>query len=85
MENRFSEDLQVQVGNGYHDFDEYFLSSIEVHAPSEHTLRQASWAMEVQFWHVGRPEGGECDRNPLRSRGFMTVFVGRMFHRDCFG
>ena len=24
----------------------------KVHAPSEHTLRQASWAMEVQFWHV---------------------------------
>ncbi|CAK9003177.1 Titin (Connectin) [Durusdinium trenchii] len=46
---------KVQVGSGYHDFDEYFLSAIEVHAPSEHTLRQASWAMEVQFWHDPLP------------------------------
>lgn len=48
---------KVQVGSGYHDFDEYFLSAIEVHAPSEHTLRQASWAMEVQFWHEPLPLG----------------------------
>lgn len=52
---------KVQVGSGYHDFDEYFLSAIEVHAPSEHTLRQASWAMEVQFWHEPLPLGRTDD------------------------
>ncbi|CAJ1335097.1 unnamed protein product [Effrenium voratum] len=46
---------KVQVGRGYHDFDEYTLSAIEVHAPSEHTLRKASWALEVQFWHEPLP------------------------------
>ena len=25
----------------------------QVHAPSEHTLRKASWALEVQLWHAG--------------------------------
>eukprot|EP00435_Cladocopium_sp_Y103_P058368 s316_g20.t1 len=52
---------KVQVGSSYHDFDEYFLSAIEVHAPSEHTLRQASWAMEVQFWHEPLPVGRTDD------------------------
>ena len=70
------ETAQVQVGNGYHDFDEYFLSSIEVHAPSEHTLRQASWAMEVQFWHVGRSERLESRGNPLRNRRSSSIFHG---------
>ena len=26
---------------------------LQVHAPSEHTLRKASWALEVQLWHAG--------------------------------
>ncbi|CAE7888948.1 Ttn [Symbiodinium necroappetens] len=46
---------KVQIGRGYGDFDEYSLSAIEVHAPSEHTLRKASWALEVQLWHDPMP------------------------------
>ncbi|CAE6963978.1 ptprf [Symbiodinium natans] len=46
---------KVQIGSGYGDFDEYSLSAIEVHAPSEHTLREASWALEVQLWHDPMP------------------------------
>ncbi|CAE7771810.1 ptprf [Symbiodinium pilosum] len=46
---------KVQIGSGYDDFDEYSLSAIEVHAPSEHTLRKASWALEVQLWHDPMP------------------------------
>lgn len=45
----------------------------KVHAPSEHTLRQASWAMEVQFWHVriseippSRASRYEMNLNPLK-------------------
>jgi len=46
---------KVQVGTRWGDFDEYALTSVEVHAPSEHTLRKASWALELQFWHEPMP------------------------------
>lgn len=48
---------KVQVGSGYSNFDEYVLTSVEVHAPSEHTMRKASWALELQLWHesIGIP------------------------------
>lgn len=41
----------VQIGTSVDDFDEYALTHIEVHAPSQHTVRHASWPVELQFWH----------------------------------
>lgn len=46
---------RIVVGNEYGDFDEYTLSSVQVHAPSEHTFRHANWPVEVQLWHKPQP------------------------------
>lgn len=46
---------RVLVGSEYGDFDEYTLSSVQVHAPSEHTFRHANWPVEVQLWHKPQP------------------------------
>ncbi|CAK0844665.1 unnamed protein product, partial [Prorocentrum cordatum] len=43
------------LGTRYGDLDEYQLTSVEVHAPSEHTFRQATWPVELQLWHVPVP------------------------------
>mmetsp|Transcript_143694 Transcript_143694/g.459811 ORF Transcript_143694/g.459811 Transcript_143694/m.459811 type:complete len:541 (+) Transcript_143694:123-1745(+) len=41
----------IQVGTDYMNFDEYALTALEVHTPSEHTFRHASWPIEIQLWH----------------------------------
>jgi len=46
---------RLQVGRDFNDFDEYALAAVEVHAPSEHTLQQASWPVELQLWHDPMP------------------------------
>lgn len=43
------------LGTKYGDLDEYQLTSVEVHAPSEHTFRHATWPVELQLWHVPVP------------------------------
>jgi len=45
----------LQVGPGYDDFDEYTLTRVEVHTPSEHTSQHASWPLELQLWHESLP------------------------------
>mmetsp|Transcript_97497 Transcript_97497/g.260196 ORF Transcript_97497/g.260196 Transcript_97497/m.260196 type:complete len:471 (+) Transcript_97497:2-1414(+) len=43
---------RIQVGTGFDDFDEYVLSWIEIHSPSEHSFRSAqSWPVEIQLVH----------------------------------
>lgn len=46
--------MHPKVGTANNDFDEYALTSIEVHSPSEHTFRHASWPVELQLWHTPR-------------------------------
>lgn len=46
---------KVQVGTGFDDFDEYALTALEIHSPSEHTFQQASWPVELQLWHEPLP------------------------------
>jgi len=51
----------IQIGKDYHDNDEYVLTSLEVHSPSEHTFRRTNWPMEIQLWHEPRPLKRVCE------------------------
>eukprot|EP00929_Paragymnodinium_shiwhaense_P054727 TRINITY_DN27428_c0_g1_i2.p1 TRINITY_DN27428_c0_g1~~TRINITY_DN27428_c0_g1_i2.p1 ORF type:complete len:824 (-),score=185.28 TRINITY_DN27428_c0_g1_i2:119-2590(-) len=46
----------LQIGNNLAEsYDEYALTSLQVHAPSEHTFRRATWPVEIQLWHEPLP------------------------------
>lgn len=66
----------IQVGKSFTDFDEYVLKSIEVHVPSEHTLLDASWPIEVQFWH--EPSLGTRLRSIEDTRGSISTGMGKI-------